>query len=110
MEALAATADPMELLEYGFDLSNTCGLGQNIYIEPSGNALPCYALREFTGLGNVIEEGLSKIINSKKFKELGSHTVDTIEKCKTCRFRYLCGGACRAWVGRKLNLIWMPRL
>lgn len=24
-------------------------------------------------------------------------TVDKIEKCKKCEYRYLCGGACRAW-------------
>ena len=24
-------------------------------------------------------------------------TVDTIEKCRECEYRYLCGGACRAW-------------
>jgi uncharacterized protein len=26
--------------------------------------------------------------------------VDTIAKCRDCAYRYLCGGACRAWGNR----------
>lgn len=99
-EALGGFADPMESIEYGFYPVSSCGLGQNIYIEPTGDALPCYAFRKpHTLVGNVITQGLRAIIESDGFKKLSRHTVDTNPGCRTCDVRYLCGGACRAWGG-----------
>jgi uncharacterized protein len=99
-EALGGYADAAEVIEYGFEPVHTCGLGQNIYIEPSGDAFPCYAYRKpHTLIGNVIVQGLGKVIASANFKDLSLHTVDTNPKCRTCEVRYLCGGACRAWGG-----------
>jgi uncharacterized protein len=101
-EALGGYADSMEVIEYGFNPVSTCGLGRNIYIEPSGDALPCYAYRKpHTLIGNVIGQGLHEVVESDNFKDLSRHTVDTNPKCKTCDVRYLCGGACRAWGGEK---------
>ena len=83
----------------------TCGLGDNLYIEPDGNSFPCYAYSEKEKLlGNVLEEGsLITLINSPSFKNLRKHNVDTNIRCKECNLRYLCGGACRAWDGRLRN-------
>ncbi|MEX1378419.1 MAG: TIGR04083 family peptide-modifying radical SAM enzyme [Eubacteriales bacterium] len=91
---------PLDLVESGFQPISSCGMGQNLYVEPSGEAFPCYAYHKpHSFLGNVISEGLQQIIEGEKFKNLASYNVDTNEQCKTCEYRYLCGGACRAWSG-----------
>jgi len=60
-EALGAHADPMELIENGFHPVANCGLGQNLYVEPSGESFPCYAYHgAHAALGNVIENGLPR--------------------------------------------------
>ncbi|WP_083924899.1 TIGR04083 family peptide-modifying radical SAM enzyme [Lamprocystis purpurea] len=101
-EALGAHADPLELIEGGFRPVAGCGLGQNLYIEPSGEAFPCYAYHRPHGiLGNVVAEGLASVINSARFADLCGHSVDTNPRCKECEVRYLCGGACRAWGGER---------
>ena len=51
----ALNADPMELIEAGFCPVASCGLGQNLYVEPSGESFPCYAYHQpHSYLGNVI--------------------------------------------------------
>jgi len=100
-EALGAHADPMELIEGGFRPTSSCGLGQNLYLEPSGHSFPCYAYHQTHAyLGNVIELGLNSVLESTGFRDLSGHDVDTNPKCSLCDLRYLCGGACRAWGGR----------
>lgn len=99
-EALGGYANPMELIENGFHPIRSCGLGQNLYVEPSGESFPCYAYhRPHSYLGNVIKQDLKAVLEAKEFRELSSHNVDTNAKCRTCEVRYLCGGACRAWGG-----------
>ncbi len=101
-EAMGAHAEPRELLEGGFQPVATCGLGQNLYVEPSGESFPCYAYQQpHAYLGNVVELGLAPVLASNRFGELASHTVDTNRKCRACEVRYLCGGACRAWGGER---------
>lgn len=82
-----------------YHLVNTCGIGQNLYIEPDGSVYPCYAWnRPSTLLGNInAEGGLTALLQTDAFRDLRCHTVDTNHKCHTCALRYLCGGACRAW-------------
>ncbi|HUT89897.1 MAG TPA: TIGR04083 family peptide-modifying radical SAM enzyme [Thermoguttaceae bacterium] len=100
-EALGAHADPMELIESGFEPVASCGLGQNLYVEPSGDSFPCYAYHQpHSYLGNATQFGLNSVLESAGFRDLSGHDVDTNLKCRTCEMRYLCGGACRAW-GRK---------
>jgi len=99
-EALGAHADPMELIENGFHPVASCGLGQNLYVEPSGESFPCYSYHRYhASLGNVIENSLLAILGTERFRDLTRHTVDTNPKCRECEVRYLCGGACRAWGG-----------
>ena len=79
----------------------SCGLGQNLYVEPLGESFPCYACHQpHSYLGNAIERGLGAILASAAFADLCCHTVDTNAKCRQCDLRYVCGGACRAWGGR----------
>jgi uncharacterized protein len=99
-EALGAHLQPMELIENGFHPIASCGFGQNLYVEPSGDSFPCYAYhQQHAYLGNVITQGLKTVINSPPFQDLSRHNVDTNPKCRLCEVRYLCGGACRAWGG-----------
>lgn len=96
--SLGAYLEPEEIIENGIFPTSTCGIGQNLYVEPSGDTFPCYACRQTNAfLGNAIHNGLGRILNSDSFCNLTKHTVDTNKKCKNCDMRYLCGGACRAW-------------
>ena len=104
-EALGAYLDPMEMIENGFFPIASCGMGQNLYVEPGGESFPCYAYHEpHSFLGNVIQEGLRAVVGGSGFTDLSRHTVDTNPKCARCDVRYLCGGACRAWGGSSTGL------
>ena len=93
---------PEEMIKTKLRPLTTCGIGQNILINPDGRSYPCYAwCGEHTFIGNVIEEGLEAVLTSPKFRRLAACNVDTIEKCKDCSYRYFCGGACRAWGNQK---------
>ncbi|HSQ17468.1 MAG TPA: radical SAM protein, partial [Anaerolineales bacterium] len=98
-EAISGNTSPDDLLRYGFQPVQTCGLGQNLYVEPDGSAYPCYAWHPPSAfLGNLNQGcGLPELINSSAFQRLDHHTVNTNHRCQACSLRYLCGGACRAW-------------
>ena len=98
-EAVGAHRDPADVTTYGLNLTNTCGLGQNLYVEPDGSTYPCYAVCSPPWLlGNVNHpDGLRLLLDSERFAELAGHTVDTNHTCRHCPLRYLCGGVCRAW-------------
>jgi len=91
--------EPQEMKAYGFVPTASCGLGQNLYVEPDGAASPCYACQSKDWhLGRInCEGGLSEIIYHPKFQDLRVCTVNTNRVCRNCILRYLCGGACRAW-------------
>ena len=74
-------------------------MGQNLYVEHDVSTYPCYAwCNDNWNLGFVnSERGLSDIIKSEVYRELGMHNVNTDHQCHKCTLRYLCGGACRAW-------------
>ena len=101
-EGLMQHVSPDDMLKTRINPLTTCGIGQNLFIKPDGSAYPCYAwCGEHTYIGNVAEEGLPAVLASHQFTRLVACTVDTIEKCKDCAYRYLCGGACRAWDNRE---------
>ena len=83
----------------------SCGLGQNLYVEPDGGAYPCYAwCGADKRLGNLLKDSLKDIVESVSFCELIRHEVDTNEKCRECQVRYLCGGMCKAWSEDKQSI------
>ena len=91
---------PIRQIEQGFWPTSTCGLGQNLYVDPNGEAFPCYAFHGPNArLGNVLEKGLAAVLDSTGSRDLIRHSVDTNMKCRECEVRYLCGGACKAWGG-----------
>ncbi|MBI4928915.1 MAG: SPASM domain-containing protein, partial [Anaerolineae bacterium] len=101
-EAAWSSLSAAERMAYGFLPASSCGMGQNLYIEPDGAAYPCYAWHAPAWrLGNVlVPDGLAEVLNSSAWKSLGCATVDSNRGCRTCALRYLCGGMCRAWTFR----------
>jgi len=99
-EVLHMNIEPWEVLEQGFYPCASCGIGQNLYVEPDGTAFPCYAYHQpHSFLGNVCRDGLPSVLESSTFLNLSRRTVDTNRRCRDCEWRYICGGACRAWGG-----------
>jgi uncharacterized protein len=97
-EGLAGHVQPEDMLKTECRPLTTCGIGQNLFVKPDGKAYPCYAwCGEHTFIGNVFAYGLGAVLASPQFARLVECSVDTIARCKDCEYRYLCGGACRAW-------------
>jgi uncharacterized protein len=90
--------DPREVVAY-ISPKATCGIGQNLYVEPDGSAFPCYAWHGAQWcLGSVNQNGgLASVMASAAFQDLHHHTVNSNRQCQICALRFLCGGACRAW-------------
>jgi uncharacterized protein len=94
----SGSAEPDDMIEQGFHPAASCGIGQNLYVEPDGGAFPCYAWHgPAWQLGSLLDSPLETIVSSPGFARLRGHTVDTNRRCRACMLRYLCGGACRAW-------------
>jgi len=97
-EGLMQHVSAEDMLKSPIKPLTTCGIGQNLFVKPNGDAHPCYAwCGEHTYIGNIFRESISEVLGSAKFTRLASCSVDTIETCRDCEYRYLCGGACRAW-------------
>jgi uncharacterized protein len=98
-ETLWGHIDPQEMLGFGFTPVTSCGIGQNLYVEPDGKAYPCYAWHSPDWLLGSLDgpNGLTGILSSPGFQDLRFHTVNSNLGCRACALRYLCGGACRAW-------------
>jgi uncharacterized protein len=97
-DALWAHLAPRDMAALGMNPTATCGMGQNLYVEPEGGTFPCYAWHGAQwSLGNVIQNGLAGVLASATFQDLHRHTVNSNHQCRRCTLRYLCGGACRAW-------------
>jgi uncharacterized protein len=97
-ESLSGLSNPRQMLENGFYPVASCGIGQNLYIDPTGQAYSCYAWRENgSGMGDALASGLGAIASGAAFRRLRAVTVDTNRRCRGCEWRYLCGGACKAW-------------
>ncbi len=77
---------------------SSCGRGTNLHIEPDGRVYPCYArLDEVDCLGHYRNDPLPKILKAPHFRHILRASVDSVKGCKTCKWRYLCGGNCLAW-------------
>jgi AdoMet-dependent heme synthase len=76
-----------------------CGVGAHeISIDPGGFVYPCQSLHfnEFIS-GNVRETDIREIFDeSAVMKRVRGTTVETLEVCSHCDFKYLCNGGCRA--------------
>jgi uncharacterized protein len=103
-EEQLAQMKPEELRCYGFTPTVSCGLGDSLSVEPSGDAYPCNVLcGERWLLGNV-SNGLAAVLGAPATRALREHSVDTRAGCRVCLLRYLCGGGCRVWSGTQGDL------
>ncbi|MEE8163477.1 MAG: radical SAM protein [Anaerolineae bacterium] len=77
----------------------SCGIGKRyISIRANGDVYPCYGIHapEFCA-GNIRTHDIVDVYReSTVFKRCRELTVDAIETCKGCPWRYLCGHGCRA--------------
>ena len=97
-EGLMQHLSPEDMLKSECRPLTSCGIGQNLFVKPDGRAYPCYAwCAEHTCVGDVFADGLESVLTSSGYARLMRCSVDSIAKCRDCEFRYLCGGACRAW-------------
>lgn len=74
-----------------------CKTGEQIIsVGTDGSLYPCHMLMEDEfKIGNLLKgDALNLLINNEN-KEY-SITVDDINGCRNCEFKYLCGGGCRA--------------
>ncbi|MET3939126.1 radical SAM protein with 4Fe4S-binding SPASM domain [Paenibacillus sp. PvP094] len=82
-----------------FNLQQHCGHGLSEFsIDSRGNVYPCKLMHESSFLaGNIKDNDLAGIYNdSHVFKESRDRHVDNLPTCKSCSFKYMCGGGCRA--------------
>ena len=70
-----------------------CNVSKTIpmVFEPNGEVYWCLCLGNSTGL---IGNYLSKSVDVRKIHDFGNRTIFSIEKCKSCKFKYVCGGGC----------------
>lgn len=85
----------------------SCGMGKSeIFIDAKGNVYPCrMTYSDEYYLGNVISEDLEVVLSRVDDKVADLH-VDSLEDCKDCSFRYLCGGGCRMYHAGYSNSIY----
>lgn len=84
-------------------VKNNCGYG-GLTIGADGSLFPCNRILEVEKFGNINNVSHKQLITL--MKELNTVTsVDFIETCKTCDFKYICGGGCRLddYVGMGFN-------
>lgn len=78
----------------GLTIPGTCWNGK-LAITPSGEVIPCVFARDLV-VGNVLTSALKDIVSSRKLNELWQITLDRVEHCKDCEYRYACFD-CRAY-------------
>jgi uncharacterized protein len=83
---LTGDEDPMDRIEGGFRPLASCGLGENLHVEVSGDAFPCYAYTHRRHhLGNVVTDGLRAVIEGAGFAALSGCAVDSVQSRSECR-------------------------
>lgn len=83
--------------QVGIFANKGCGVGKGIIsIGADGTIYPCQMLHcDELSLGNLLYDDLNEVLNSNKniFKNI---YVDNLTECNECKFKYICGGGCRA--------------
>lgn len=69
--------------------------GNTIEISSEGDVMICGGIRDKTELGNIHEKNIKEIYKESQLRKFNI-SVDDIEECKDCEYKYICGGGCRA--------------
>lgn len=82
--------------DVGFMFREGCGFGKQIIsIAYNGDVYPCHMLHcAECKMGNATHQKLSDILHRPWF-DTKDISLDNIEECCMCEYKYLCGGACR---------------
>ncbi len=77
---------------------NCGGCSKEIAVDSNGDIYPCQNLinKEFLVTNILYQNWYDELLNSDITKEFMNLNVNSIEFCKDCNYRYLCGGGCRA--------------
>lgn len=83
---------------FEFETRLSCEAGKRLLsIAANGDVYPCHMLHdEFFKFGNIKDMAIPEILMSASRLLFKFITVDFIKECNACKFRYLCGGGCRA--------------
>lgn len=76
-----------------------CGIGEGEFaLHSNGDIYPCQNLTDSAFIcGNIREDRIEDVYHhSPIMTKCRNATVEVIEKCKTCEFKYVCAGGCRA--------------
>lgn len=79
-------------------ICKSCGAGKSVIsVGADGTVFPCHMLhRKEYGMGNLFHQSLDDCLNGQIGQLFRGISVDSIEQCEACEYRYLCGGGCRA--------------
>jgi radical SAM protein with 4Fe4S-binding SPASM domain len=72
-------------------MNASCGIGCSLSVEPNGDVLQCAGGAVVASVRN---KKLKAVISELREVALLNH-VDSLDDCKSCDLRYLCGGPCR---------------
>jgi len=75
-----------------------CSMAETeLSINPNGDVFPCHMLHyDKYNCGNLNSVNIKDIYyNSNMLNEIRKINVDNIPQCKSCNYKYFCGGACR---------------
>lgn len=78
-----------------------CGAGRlALVVTPNGDVYPCSEFIRFPEFrcGNIFADGLADILDSTACNMLRARNTATIDECRTCAFRLICGANCPAAV------------
>lgn len=69
-------------------VANSCWSGR-IAITPIGDVIPCAFARNHV-VGNITRQTLAEVVGSATLRNLWNLTLDEVEVCKDCEYRYAC--------------------
>jgi radical SAM protein with 4Fe4S-binding SPASM domain len=87
-----------------------CPIGRQLTVGVNGDAYPCVLMmNEEFRLGNVFQDSLSRMIQSKRMESVCKALSDRrvkIKKCEPCHWRNLCQGGCMGLALDHKEIIW----
>lgn len=78
-------------------VKNICGAGKStVSVGADGMVYPCHMLHDpDLTLGNIFTDDIQDILNSPITDQFRALSVENIDDCKACDYRWICGGGCR---------------